>query len=102
MKLDAMNMIEEVFDPAHYQKLSQFFSKRNSELLDGIKADSKMLELSMTDCKRHAEQALTLSVKERLAYETRKGQLRHEFEHLTKVYKQTVAPFQMLMSHHQH
>ena len=87
LKAEAMRMIDEVFDPAHSQKFGDYFTRRNNELLDSLKSDSRLVDQSHKECRGHAERAMTVCQQERQTYEQRKGQLRNEFEHMTKVYR---------------
>ena len=98
LKSEAMRMIDDVFDPARSQKFGDFFTRRNNELLDGLKSDSRLVDQSHKECRDHAERAMGVCLQERQTYEQRKGQLRNEFEHMTKVYRQSIAPLQMMMN----
>ncbi len=83
IKSEALKMIDDVFDPMHSKKLASFFSKKNHDLLEGFKFDAKLVETSISQCKGHADAAMSICLNEREAYEVRKSQLRNEFEHMT-------------------
>ena len=77
--------------------LSNFFVKRNNELLKALTSDTNLISKSLSkynvflifiaECTKHALDAVVLSKNDRKIYEVNKEKLRKEAEHLTKVYQ---------------